>query len=246
LTSYESGLVTPETRATLVAGLFAAVPAVVLGLLALLIGGPLIGVIVLVVVGASLGAWARFGGERWVLSSIGGRDADPVSDARLCNLAEGLSISAGVRQPRLVVVDSTGLNAMAVGVRPSRAVVGVTAGLLNELDLIELEAVLAEELVQIRRRETLPATVLVGTFGIGRAIALPADRDAQMDQAAVALTRYPPALASALEKLDAKGAAVAGQPAVMAHLWLADPSPAAVERRGRLTLHERVEALREL
>ena len=70
--------------------------------------------------------------------------------------------------------------------------VGVTAGLLSELDRIELEAVLAEELIQIRRRETLPATVLVGTFGIGRALALPPDRDAEMDQAAVALTRYPP------------------------------------------------------
>ena len=69
----------------------------------LLIAGPMIGVIVLVVVGASLAAWARFGGERWVLASIGGRDADPVADARLWNLAEGLSISAGLRQPRLVV-----------------------------------------------------------------------------------------------------------------------------------------------
>ena len=34
--------------------------------------------------------------------------------------------------------------------------------------------------------------------------------DADADQAAVALTRYPPALASALEKLEAKGAAVRG------------------------------------
>jgi heat shock protein HtpX len=246
LVFYGNGVVTPETRATLVAGLFAGVPAVVLGAVAALVAGPMIGVIVLVVVGVALGGWARFGGERRVLASIGGRDADPVSDARLCNLAEGLSMSAGVRQPRLVVLDSPGLNAMAVGIRPSRAVVGVTAGLLSELDRIELEAVLAEELIQIRRHETLPATVLVGTFGIGRTLALQSDRDAQMDLAAVALTRYPPALAAALEKLDAKGAAVAGQPASMAHLWLADPSLSPVARRGRLTLRERVEALREL
>ena len=237
---------TPETRATVVAALFAGVPAVVLGAMAVVIAGTTVGVIVLVVVGASLAAWARFGGERWVLATIRGRDADPVVDARLLNLAEGLSTGAGVRQPRLVVVDSPGLNAMAVGVRPGRAVVGVTAGLLSELDRIELEAVLAEELIQIRRRETLPATVLVGTFGIGRSIALQADRDAQMDQAAVALTRYPPALAAALDKIDAKGAVVAGQPSAMAHLWLADPSPTPVARRGRLSLRERVEALREL
>ena len=125
--------------------------------------------------------------------------------------------------------------------------VGVTTGLLTELDRIELEAVLAEELIQIRRRETLPATVLVATFGVGRALALPGDRDAQADQAAVALTRYPPALASALEKLEAKGAAVAGQPAshgppVAGRSRARPPAP----RRGRLTLRERIEALREL
>ena len=181
-------------------------------------------IVVLVVVAVVLAAWARFGGDRRVLASIGGRDADPVRDARLFNLAEGLSISAGVRQPRLMVIDSPGLNAMAAGSRPGRSVVGVTSGLLSELDRIELEAVLAEELIQIRRHETLPATVLVATLGVGRAIALPGDRDAQVDLAAVALTRYPPALAAALEKVDAKGAAVSGQAATTAHLWLADPS----------------------
>jgi heat shock protein HtpX len=237
---------TPETRATVVAGLFAGIPAVVLGAVALLIAGPVVGVVVLVVVGSALASWARFGGERRVLASIGGRSPDPVADARLCNLVEGLSMSAGLRQPRLVLIDSPGLNAMAAGIRPSGGIVGVTTGLLNELDRIELEAVLAAELLQIRRRETLPATVLVATFGLGRTLALPADQDAAVDRAAVALTRYPPALASALEKLDAKGAAVAGQPASMAHLWLVDPSPTPAARRGRLAVRERVEALREL
>ena len=191
---------------------------------------------VLVVIGVTLAAWARFAGDRRVLAAVGGRDADPVSDARLWNLAEGLSISAGLRQPRLRVIDSPGLNAMAAGTRADRAIVGVTSGLLAELDRIELEAVLAEELIQIRHHETLPATVVAATFGLGRVIALrPADRDAEADQAAVALTRYPPALASALEKLEAKGAAVAGQPATLAHLWLADPAPGPAPGRGRLT-----------
>jgi Zn-dependent protease with chaperone function len=78
-------------------------------------------------------------------------------------------------------------------------------------------------------------------------LAVPKDRDTQADLAAVALTRYPPALAAALEKVEAKGAGVADQPAWMAHLWLADPSPSAeASGRGRLPLRERIEALREL
>jgi heat shock protein HtpX len=229
-----------------VVALFAAVPAIVLGVIGFVTAGAVVGVVVLVVVAIALAGWARFAGERRVLASVGGRAADPVIDARLWNLAEGLSISAGLRQPQLRVIDSTSLNALAAGARADSAIVAVTAGLLAELDRMELEAVVAEELMQIRRHETAPATVLAATFGLGRSIALPGDRDVRADQGAVSLTRYPPALASALEKVDAKGAEVPGQAASLAHLWLADPRSGPVAARGRLPVRERVEALREL
>jgi heat shock protein HtpX len=221
-------------------------PAVVLGAVALAVGGPLLGLVVLVVVAGALGAWCRLAGDSRVIAGVGGRDADPKVDARLCNLVEGLSISAGVRQPRLRVVDSSGLNAMAAGSSPSRAVVGVTSALLAELDRMELEAVLAAELVQIRRNETLPATILAATLGLGRSSAIPADRDARYDLAAVELTRYPPALAAALEKIEAKGSVVQGQAPYLAHLWFADPRAGVSATRGRLPLKDRIEAMREL
>jgi heat shock protein HtpX len=219
---------------------------VVLGVIAFFVGGVILGVATLVVVAAALSAWTLLAGDSRVLAAIGGRDADPKRDARLVNLVEGLSINAGVRQPRIRVVESEGLNALAAGTNPGKAVLAVTTGLLDGLGRIELEAVLAEELSQIRRGETLPGTVLVATFGIGGTRTLMTDRDAAADQAGVALTRYPPALADALEKIEAKGAAVAGQPAYLAHLWLADPRGAGASAVGRLPLRERIEALREL
>jgi heat shock protein HtpX len=237
---------TPQTRAKLVVALFAAIPALVLGAIAFAVAGAIVGIVVLAAVAVILGAWARLAGDRRVLGAVGGHQADPVGDARLWNLAEGLSISAGLRQPRLLVIDSPGLNAVAAGTRADRAIVGVTSGLLAELDRIELEAVLAEELMQIRHHQTTPATVVAATFGFGRSLVRRADQDAYADQAAVALTRYPPALASALEKLEAKGAEVADQPAWVAHLWLADPRPGVASSRGRLPLRDRIEALREL
>jgi hypothetical protein len=54
--------VTPPARANLLVALFAGVPAVVLGVVALLVGGAVVGVIVLVVVAAGLAAWARLRG----------------------------------------------------------------------------------------------------------------------------------------------------------------------------------------
>jgi heat shock protein HtpX len=226
--------------------LFAAVPALVAGIVVVLAAGVVAGLVVMVVVAAALAAWARFGTDRYVARRIGGAEADPVRHARLFNLVEGLSVGSGLRQPRLRVIDSPGLNAVSAGTSQTRAVVGVTTGLLVELDRMELEAVLAEELIQIRRHDTRPMSVAAATFGLGRWLAIPVDRDARADQAAVALTRYPPALASALEKIEAKGAAVSGQPRRLAHLWLADPVDPPVGGQGRLPLHERIEALREL
>ncbi|HLI52735.1 MAG TPA: M48 family metalloprotease [Acidimicrobiales bacterium] len=225
---------------------FALPPAAVLGIVLGFTAGWPSALAVSVVLAAALCAWALFAGDAVVAASIGGREADPRTDARLWNLVEGLSIGAGVRQPRLLVVDSPGLNALAAGTSPNRAVLAVTTGLLDELKRIELEGVLAEEIFLIRHGHTRPATVVAATWGVGRRFAVPADRDAVADLGAVSLTRYPPALASALEKVEAKGAVVAGQTSRLAHLWLADPRPDAVVARGRLPLSERVEALREL
>lgn len=237
---------TPHTRILAFVALIAGLPAVVLGLVTLLAAGPIAGAVVFVVVAAAIVAWIRLTADRRLLVAIGGRDADPIIDARLFNLVEGLSIGAGLRQPRLRVIDSTGLNALAGGTTSTKAILGVTSGLLAELDRVELEAVVAEELVRIRRSDTGPVTLLAATFGVGRRLAVAADSDTAADLGAVGLTRYPPALASALEKLDAKGCAVAGQSAAIADLWLADPTSAAGPRRGRTPLPERIEALREL
>jgi heat shock protein HtpX len=238
--------VTPSQRALGTAGVFATGPAVVIGLVLGLTLGLIAGVVSFVVVAALLVGWARWAGERIVLGRLKGRPAHPVGEARLGNLVEGLSTAAGVRQPRLLVLESPGLNALAAGTSSRNAVLAVTSGLLTELDRLELEAVLAEELWLIRHDEVVPATVLAATFGLGRGRAIRADRDAMADQGAVTLTRYPPALASALEKIDSKGSSVAGQPAYLAHLWLADPRPSPPPSRGRLPLAERTEALREL
>lgn len=229
-----------------VVGAFAVPPALAVGLVVLFTVGWPGAVAAFLAVGGALGAWARLAGDRMVAAALGGREADPRADARLWNLVEGLSIGAGVRQPRLVVVDSPGLNALAAGASASRAVLAVTTGLLEELKRVELEGVLAEEIYLIRHGHTRAATVLAATFGLGRSLAVPADRDTLADLGAVSLTRYPPALAAALEKIDAKGAQVVAQTGRLASLWLADPRPGAPPGRGRMPLGERVEALREL
>ena len=232
-----------------IAATFAVPPAFVAGVIAGLVAGAVAALVVFAVILVALATWARYAGEKAVdrsLTSLGAEAADPVAHARLLNLVDGLSTSAGLAPPRLEVVEADGLNALAASGRAGHGVVAVTTGLLRELELIELEAVVAEMLVQIRRGYAVPATMIVATFGVGRRLAASGQRDALADQAGVTLTRYPPALAAALEKIDAKGAEVPGSPVGMAHLWLADPRPEAQRDPARLPLRERIEALREL
>lgn len=235
---------TPLRRAQVLIAAGSVPPAVILGLVCLLIG-PVVAVIVAVAVLVVAAAWLWVGGQRQVLAAVGGRTADAITEARLINLVDGLCSTAGVRQPRLKVIDDPGLNLLVAGRRDEDAVLAVTTGLLQGLSRIQLEGVLADGLVQIRRGDIVPATVAVATFGLGvRFVLGEGDHDAEIDEAGVALTRYPPALISALETMDREGTAVAGVRSSMAHLWLADPLPGGA--RTRPPLAERASALRQL
>jgi heat shock protein HtpX len=233
-------------RAALVVAAAALPPGVVLGLIGLA-GGPVVAVaaFVFVTVVVALAVWttADWRVARWV----GGREADPTRDARFVNVVEGLCIGAGLPLPRLVVVEDEGLNALAAGHRPGAATVAVTAGLLGSLSRVELEGVLAEAVVRLKRLDPLPATLAAGAGPLARRVGRPGEGEDGADLGAVALTRYPPGLASALEKLAERGTAVTPPATRVADLWLADPRPPGIGTGAeRLPLEERAEALREL
>jgi len=275
------------SRAVLLIGAGAAVAGIVVALLTLLIAPPLIAVILGVVVTAAVAALVWWGSAALALRLLGAQPADPAAYPRLFNLVEGLGANAGVPQPALFVVADPGLNALTMGRSPRHAMLVVTTGLLDQLSRIELEAVLAHELSHIRSDDILSATVAVGMFGllgrparaatgtgVGAALAcllLPVSalaglglhlsidphRETAADNSGVHLTRYPPAMVLALEKMQRTGTLVgggSGSPAT-AHLWLgvalAPPPSDRLAWLSRLfethpPLDERIEALREL
>jgi heat shock protein HtpX len=79
-------------------------------------------------------------------------------------------------------------------------------------------------------------------------------REYDADLAGVELTRYPPGLAAALDRIGADPRRVRHPSVATAHLWLVDPWPVDRARSGRFArwydshpdLEERVDALREL
>ena len=196
-----------------------------------------VGAAVLLVRNRAGGATAR------VLSAIGARPATEDEFPRYFNLIEGLSMSNGVEEPDLYVVDSPGANALAVGA-PGDAAVVVTTTLLEHLDRVELEGVLAEALYRIRVHEAdlgAQAASFVGGSLLGSGPAtggsvrsggrraaklggLLEERDHFVaDMSASAMTRFPPGLRDAFVQLSETGSDVPSSPWGAAFLWMCDP-----------------------
>ena len=84
---------------------------------------------------------------------------------RLHNLVEGLCIAGGLPKPRVYVVDDPAPNAFATGRNPKHAAIAVTTGLLEKMNRVELEGVLAHELSHIRNYDILVSTLAVTLVG---------------------------------------------------------------------------------
>ncbi|MGH8980990.1 MAG: M48 family metalloprotease, partial [Acidimicrobiales bacterium] len=195
-------------RASVLVGTSAAVPAIVLGVVLGLAVGIVVGTVAAVVVFAVVAAVVVREALRISLALVGGRPASDAELPALANQVDGLSATVGVRRPRLWVVDAAVPNACALsGRRDARSVLVVTTGLLGLLGIIELEGVIAHELVHMKREDAAVSAVAVATAGLAAAAfagdglvhrALGHGREYEADQAAVLAVRYPPGLHDAL------------------------------------------------
>ncbi|MGQ9800440.1 MAG: zinc metalloprotease HtpX [Candidatus Saccharicenans sp.] len=84
----------------------------------------------------------------------------------LYHTVEGLAIAAGIPAPRCYVIEDTAPNAFATGRNPKNAVICVTTGLLQKMNRLELEGVIAHEMSHIKNYDVLLQTVAVVMVGI--------------------------------------------------------------------------------
>jgi heat shock protein HtpX len=91
--------------------------------------------------------------------------ADPEQYKRLHNLVEGLCIASGLPKPRVYVIVDPAPNAFATGRNPRNAAIAVTTGLLEKLNRVELEGVVAHELAHIKNYDILVSTLAVTLVG---------------------------------------------------------------------------------
>jgi heat shock protein HtpX len=111
----------------------------------------------------SVGSYAY--GDRIVLASARAREVSPEQEPRLHNIVEGLAIAAGAPKPRVYVVPEQAPNAFATGRDPEHSSIAVTQGLLDMMNRVELEGVVAHELSHVVDRDILVGTVVATLVG---------------------------------------------------------------------------------
>ncbi len=254
----------------LVAG-FVVIVTLVGTLIGLLFGNGPVFAIVAVIVSAVMAFASYWKADVIALRVSRARPAPPDQYQRLHNLVEGLCIASGLPKPGVYVIDDPAPNAFATGRNPDHAAIAVTSGLLEKMNRVELEGVIAHELAHIRNYDILVSTLAVTMVG---SIALMADMTVRMiwwnggrvprrgdhanghnplayvgflavilapiiakamqatisrrretlaDLSAVQLTRYPPGLISALEKLQEDTTVTHSASTATAHLWIEQP-----------------------
>jgi len=269
----------------------------------LLLVGSYILIPVAIVIAIAMAWTSYFYSDRIALAASRARPADGPEYRRYHNLVEGLCIAAGLPKPRLYVVDDPAPNAFATGRNPKHAALAVTTGLLQMMNRVELEGVIAHELAHVKNYDILVGTVAVTAvgalaliadiglrmmwFGGGRRrgnnsggglggligllalvflilapfvaqlmqFAMSRNRELLADASGVKLTRYPPGLISALEKLKGDHAVVHHATRATAQLWIESPLDRDTEHKHtRLNrafnthppLDERIQILKEM
>ena len=99
--------------------------------------------------------------DKIALSMAGAREITKNEYPDFWNVAENLSITAGLPMPKLYVVDDPIPNAFATGRNKNHSAIAATTGLLSMLSKTELEGVVAHEMSHIGNRDILLSTIVV-------------------------------------------------------------------------------------
>ncbi len=107
-------------------------------------------------------------GDSMILNMAGAKqisDTDP--DYRyVYKSVENVALAAGLPTPRVYVIDDNAMNAFATGRSPRDATVALTRGIIEKLDKLELEGVIAHEMSHIGNRDIRLDMFIITGIGV--------------------------------------------------------------------------------
>ena len=92
-------------------------------------------------------------GDQMILRGTGAIEIYRDEQPEIYSLVENLCIASGLPMPRVYIINDSSLNAFATGRDPFHASIALTRGIVEKLERVELEGVIAHELSHIKNRD---------------------------------------------------------------------------------------------
>jgi len=124
------------------------------------------GLILAVFIASAMTLGSYYASDKIVLAISRAKPVKKKDYPYLYNIVEGLAIAAGLPKPRCYIINDTAPNAFASGRNPQKSVIVVTKGLLEKLNRVELEGVIAHEMAHIKNYDVLVQTLAVVMVGV--------------------------------------------------------------------------------
>jgi len=118
--------------------------------------------VIFLVVAAIYALIQYFAAARLATAMTGAKKIDKKDNPRLYTTVENLSITTGLPQPKVYIIDDPAPNAFATGRDPKHAVVAATTGLLDIMDDKELTAVMAHEMAHVKNYDIRVSMIVFG------------------------------------------------------------------------------------
>jgi heat shock protein HtpX len=112
-----------------------------------------------------------YGSSQVTLAISQAHEVTKEDEPQLYRTVENLCIGAGLPMPKIYVIEDGSPNAFATGRDPDHAAIAVTRGLLQKLDKLELEGVIAHELSHIGNYDIRLMTIVVVLAGLAALMA---------------------------------------------------------------------------
>lgn len=108
----------------------------------------------------------RRGGVGGTLASLNAREPNrsDIKELQLIDVVEEMAIAAGLTSPKLMLIDSPGANAAAIGTSPADARIVISRRLLDDLNRDQLEALLGQLIGSIGNGDLRVAFMVTSVF----------------------------------------------------------------------------------
>jgi heat shock protein HtpX len=130
---------------------------------------PYVGVIVAIVFSLVMTSVSYFSGDKIALSSSGAKEIKQADNPYVYRMVENMAITAGIKTPKVYIIEDSSINAFATGRKPELSSIAVTTGAIEKLENEELEGVIAHEMSHVKNydiRFMMLVAVLVGSIAI--------------------------------------------------------------------------------